>query len=59
MDRMGDERLNYIESLCDYMMRNTNLSYDGAWAFAFRCWQMKDKEEFKSLVFGDKQNEKK
>lgn len=55
---MSDEQLNYIESLCDYMMRNTNLSYDGAWAFAFRCWQMKNKEEFKSLLFGDKQNEK-
>lgn len=55
---MSDEQLYYIESLCDYMMRNTNLSYDGAWAFAFRCWQVNGKEEFKALVFGEKQNEK-
>lgn len=47
------EQEKYLENLSSYMRIRTNMTEEQAWSFALRCWQFKDKEEFKRRVFGD------
>lgn len=51
------EQREYIDKLGSYMMENTSTDVLSAVNFAIMCLKVKDKEEFKKLVFGGCEDE--